>query len=159
MIFKDKAVTCVLTAIAPKLLDEEVVTSFNLRHVETGEIQTFLNNLEEKTDIENVKCLFNFPVQWKNILIEVNRDFEIEFDELEFDAALTEIRVARSWKEGVEYFTYDMKFIKEVETDTDAIFAHMLNRKEYNADGKKVLVDYGCYFKNKVELTKGESDE
>ncbi len=122
MVRDQKAFEGVLTKIGSKAIDEEIVLNFTIRHIAEGEVQHFLQSYESKTVAENVNHLFSTPVAWKNISIESNISFKVEFDEIEFEARLEEIKVARSFKKGSEFFTYNLMFSKETKLENDSVF-------------------------------------
>ena len=145
MLRESKAFSGVLTRIGSKAIDENVVLSFNIRHIEEGDIQTFLDSYEKKCELENIKCLFQYPVQWKSVHVESRYKFRIEFDEIECEGILLGIKVRRSYKKGSEFFTYDLEFQKEMEKDSDLFLSTYLNQKEEDENGKKALIQYSVY--------------
>ena len=145
MIRDSKAFTGVLTRIGSKAIEENVVLNFNLRHVEEGDMPSFLDSYEKKCEIQNIRCLFNYPIQWKTISLEASFRFRIEFDELTFEADLKGIKVKRTYKKGMESYIYDLEFEKEMEKDADLFLSTYLNQKEEDENGKKVLCKYSVY--------------
>lgn len=146
MLRDNKTFTGVLTSIGSKAIDEEVVTTFKIRHIEEGEVQVFLDSYEGKCGVQNIKSLFNCPVAWKSIKIEAGLKFKVEFDEVEFEALLNSIKVNRSYKKGIEVFTYDLEFQKEMDKDVDVVFSTYLNQKEEDSEtGKRALIKYDVY--------------
>ena len=99
----------ILTKHASKAIDENIVYAFNIRHIAEGDIQTFLESYEKRCKQENIHRLFAYPVMWKNINIEANYKFEVEFDELKFEAILKGIKVRRAYKKGMEFFEYVLR--------------------------------------------------
>lgn len=145
MLRQDKAFAAVLTKVQNKADNERILMEYTIRHVMEGDIQIFLNTYADKCNQENVDTYFRYPVQWKNISIEANYLFRVEFDEVEHEAVLKEIKVRRAFRKGSEYFTYDLVFQKEVDLETDSHFTSYLNQKEENDQGKKVLVEYSTF--------------
>lgn len=145
MIRENKAFIGFLTKFQNKAKDEDVVVSFTVKHVEEGDNQMFLTSYAQKCNQENVDAYFRYPVKWKNINIEANYRFKMEFDEVELECTLKSIRVARSFKKGMEVFTYQLEFEKAIETENDAVFSTYLNQKEMGDDGKKRLIQYPVY--------------
>lgn len=154
MLRDQKAFSSVLTKVESKAKDESVVMNFSLRHIEEGDNQTFLQSYADKCKQENIDFLFRYPVQWKSINIECAYRFKMEFDEVEFECILRAIKVRRSFKQGSEFFTYQLDFEKDIEQDSDLIFTTYLNQKEMGDDGKKRLVEYSCYLTAIEELMK-----
>jgi hypothetical protein len=126
--------------------DETVCVTFTLKHVNEGEIQSFLNSFEKELATNNFKQLFEFPVRWKKLVIDTSdyekRHFNVEFDEIEFKATLLEISITRKVKNGMDVFEYLLNFAKDVEVEDATAAVTYLNNKEENEDGKKVLVEY-----------------
>ncbi len=154
MLRENKAFTAVLTKVQSKAKDESVVMSFTLRHIEEGDNQMFLTSYAQKCKQENVDLLFRYPVQWKTINIEAAYRFKVEFDAVEFEATLRSIKSRRTFKQGMEYFTYQLEFEKEIEKDSDLIFTTYLNQKEMGDDGKKRLIEYSVYLEPLEALMK-----
>jgi len=115
-----------------------------IRHTIEGDNQIFLNTYASKCNQENVDLYFRYPVQWKSIAIEANYKFNVEFDEVDFEAVLKKIVVKRSVKNGCDVFTYDLCFEKETSIN-ELYFSSYLNQKEENDQGRKVLVEYSVY--------------
>ena len=139
----------VLTKIGTKSKADidKVVIEFSIRHQSEYEKQSFLEAYEQKCGIANINCLFNYPVQWKNLNIDANYIFDMDFDELEdIRCILKSIKVKRKipTKLGqTETYVYDLTFEKEIESgDEDWVFASYLNRKEEDENNKKVLIKY-----------------
>lgn len=130
----------ILTRIASKAKDEEVLLAFNIRHTMEGEIQNFLLSYAQRCAQPNIRELFYTPVQWKGIHIEAAYKFKVTFDALEFDATLKSIKVRRAFKKNTETFTYDLGFEKSLDKDTDLVLPTFLNQKETDENGKKKLV-------------------
>ena len=145
MLRDQKAFASVLTKVQSKAKEESVVMSFTLRHIVEGDNQIFLQSYADKCKQENIDLLFRYPVQWKTISIEAAYKFKMEFDEVEFECILRGIRVRRSFKQGSEFFTYQLDFEKEIEQDSDLVFTTYLNQKEEGDDGKKRLIEYSVY--------------
>jgi len=158
MINENKAFGGVLSSVSSKAVEENVVMAFNIRHVAEGEVQAFLNSYESKTVASNIKALFNNPVQWKSINLEVDMGFTVEFDSIEFSATLKEIKIARAYKKGSEFFTYNLSFTKETDPDTDQIFQTYLNQKDEDEDGKKHLINYSVFLTPKAEFTSKDAE-
>ena len=159
MIRDGKAFTGVLTRIGSKAIEENVVLSFNIKHLEEGELQTFLNSYQDKCKQQNIKNLFNFPVNWKSINIEANYRFRVEFDEIEFIADLKAIKVKRTYKNATETFQYDLEFQKPMEKDSDLFLSTYLNQKEENENSKKVLIQYSTYLHPLESVSEGITPE
>jgi hypothetical protein len=126
---------------------DDVVTEFALRYVDKHDNQSFLDTYEKRCNIENISSLFREPVAWKNISIDCNYKFEIEFDELDaFECILKEIKIKRKYsaKDMSDAFTYDLVFERESEND-DKVFASYLKRKEEDEGGKKSLMQFLCH--------------
>jgi len=125
---------------------EDVVLEFSIRYTSKYDNQTFLDTYESKCDVENVSVLFREPVHWKSLALEANYKFSMEFDELPaFECILRAIKVRRRYsaKDMSDAFTYDLVFEKEIEDgNQDWHFAHYLNRKEEDEDGKKSLMTF-----------------
>lgn len=145
MLRDNKAFAGILTKVQSHAKDEEVVMRFEIKHTMEGDNQIFLDSFAKKCNQENVANYFLYPVVWKNIQIEANYRFKVEFDEVEFEAVLKGIKVTRSFKKGMEFFTYTLQFEKEIEQDSDLTFTSYLNQKEENDQGKKVLIEYSVY--------------
>ena len=145
MLRENKAFTGVLTKIQNKAEEERILSEFEIKHVMEGDQQIFLNSYATKCNQENVDTYFRYPVQWKSITLEANYKFKVEFGEVEFEAVLKAIRVTRGFRQGTEYFTYNLVFQKDIEQDLDLHFASYLNQKEENDVGKKVLIEYSVY--------------
>ena len=145
MLRDQKAFASVLTSVKSKAKDENVVMAFNLKHVVEGDNQIFLQSYADKCKQENVDELFRYPVQWKSINIEAAYKFRLEFDEVEFECVLKNIKVSKAFKQGSESFTYNLEFEKEIEQDSDLVFTTYLNQKEIGDDGKKRLIEYSAY--------------
>lgn len=145
MINESKAFTGVLSKFGAKAKDEEILSTFTIKHVEEGEHQNFLDSYAEKCNQPCIIQLFSYPVQWKSINIGANFNFKIEFDEVEIEATLKSIRIARTYKLGIEIFTYQLLFEKEADKEIDAVFQSYLNQKEMGDDGKKRLIEYPVY--------------
>ncbi len=145
MLRENKAFTGILTKVQSRAKDEQILMDFNIRHVEEGDNQIFLSSYASKCNQDNVDYYFRYPVSWKSINIEANYKFRMEFDEVEFEASLIAIKVSRSFKVGMETFTYNLQFEKEIEADSDLLFTTYLNQKEETEDGKKRLIEYSVY--------------
>ena len=141
MLRENKYFQGVLTKIASKAKDEDVILTFNIRHQMEGEVQNFLLSYAERCSQSNIRELFYTPVQWKKINFETAYKFRLWFGDLDcFFAILREIKVSRSFKSGSEIFTYDLTFEKEVEKDIDPLFASFLNQKEFDENGRKKTI-------------------
>lgn len=117
----------------------------NIKHSSEGEIQNFLDDMEQIFNRENVKGLFTPPVQWSKMIVNgagsMGLSIVITFDEVEFDAILSTITVARKFKQGVESYEYNIAFEKEVDSDNldKILITEYLKRKHKNEDDKTVL--------------------
>lgn len=140
MLQEDRYFQGILTRIASKAKEEEVLLAFNIRHTMEGEIQNFLLSYANRCGQANIRELFYTPIQWKNIHIEAAYKFKVTFDALEFEAVLKAIKVRRAFKKGTEFFTYDLSFEKSLDADTDLVLPTFLNQKETDENGKKKLV-------------------
>lgn len=147
MLRKNKAFSGVLTSIKGKSEDETVSTVFTIRHVEEGDSQIFLNSYADICKQENVESYMRYPIMWKTVRIEAGYKFHMEFDEVEFECILRSIGIGRTFKKGIEVFTYTLTFEKELESDNDMTFMTYLNQKELGDDGRKRLIDYSVYLK------------
>ncbi len=126
--------------------DEQVFTTFAVKHVNEGEVQSFIDSFEKELETNNYSQLFAFPVRWKKLVIDTS-DYEknnlrVQFDEVNFEATLTEISVTHKVKNGSDVFEYVLTFIKEVESEDTVSVVTYLNNKEENDEGKKVFVEY-----------------
>ena len=157
IIREDKAFTGVLTALKSRAIEENIVLDFTIRHQEEGEVQQFLQSLEDKTIAENISNLFKTPVSWKSISIEAGIGFDVEFDEIEFSATLEKISVSRAYKKDSEVFTYNLHFRKETDLDIDAVLQTYLNQKEEDDNGKRVLIQYSVYMKPHASFSSEEN--
>lgn len=140
MLQENKYFQGILTRIASKAKEEEVLLAFNIRHTMEGEVQNFLLSYANRCGQSNIRELFYTPVQWKNIHIEAAYNFTVTFDAIQFDATLRAIKVRRTFKKGIESFTYDLSFEKSLDKDTDLILPTFLNQKETDENGKKKFV-------------------
>ena len=136
----------VLTRVNSKALDESIVKKLAIVHSMEGEIQNFLHSFADKCNYPNVRELFNNPVQWKSIALDLKHKFKVNFDKVEFEATLTEIKIRRSYKKGVETYTYTILLDMEPDKDIDPILETFLNQKEIDENGKKKLVMFDIMF-------------
>lgn len=116
----------------------------NIKHSSEGEIQNFLDDIEKVFNRENVRTLFTPPVQWSKMIVNggnIGLNVSIIFDEVEFDAILSTITVARKFKQGIESYEYNIAFEKEVDSDNldKVLITEYLKRKHKNEDDKTVL--------------------
>jgi hypothetical protein len=147
---RENGFDAVLTKIGTKSKPDidKVVIEFCIRHQSDYEKQSFLESYESKCAISNINCLFSYPVHWKNLNLEANYIFDLDFDVLEdIRCILKGIKVKRKIPTKLgqqETFVYDLTFEKEIESgDEDWVFASYLNRKEEDENNKKVLIKYG----------------
>jgi hypothetical protein len=140
MLRENKYFQGVLTRIASKAKDEQVLLAFNIRHTMEGEIQNFLSSYADRCKQPNIRELFYEPVQWKNIHIDASYKFKVTFDALEFDAVLKSIKVRRAMKKATEIYTYDLAFEKDIDADVDLVLPTFLNQKEMDENGRKKIV-------------------
>lgn len=148
----NKSFEGVLSKFGSKVHEDQVVVSFDFKYVCSGEIQNFLSSFAKKSNISNLSELFDTPVQWKNIQLDFAHKLEVEFGDVPtFNARLTGIKVARSFKKGDEVYTYTLQFMKEQEPDVDSVLANFLNYKEVDENGKKQVVFYDIFLKQIVE--------
>lgn len=145
MLRDSKAFSSKLVSVKCKAKEEEVVMQFTVKHVSEGENQIFLQSYADKCKQENIDSLFRYPVQWKQINIEAAYRFKMEFDEVEHECILRNIKVSRSHKQGSEFFTYQLEFEKDYDSNADRLFISYLNQKEMNETGKKVFIEYSTY--------------
>lgn len=146
---RENGFEAVLTKIGTKSKADidKVVIEFNIRHQSDYEKQTFLESYEAKCGVDNINCLFKYPVQWKTLNLDANYVFRLDFDELEdIRCILKSIKVKRKIPTKLsqtESYVYDLTFEKEIESgDEDWHFASYLNRKEEDENNKKMLIKY-----------------
>ena len=136
----------VMTKFGHAKKEETVCAVLTLKHTNEGDVQNFLDSFEKELETNNFKQLFEFPVRWKKLAIDTSdyekNYFNVEFDEIEFNAKLVEISVTRKVKNGIDNFEYQMTFTKEVETEDAVAAVTYLNNKEENEEGKMVIVEY-----------------
>lgn len=138
MLFSTQGFQGALTKKVDKGGDKGFVR-LTIKHTEEGEIQSFLDDVEKTLNVENVKPLFTDRVIWDKINIKnLAHDVSVEFDEVEFDALLVEINVARKVKNGIESFEYNIVLQKEVSDDNldRVLTVEYLGRKHEDSDGK-----------------------
>lgn len=124
--------------------DGKVLVKFSIKHSEVGEVQTFLQPIERELKYNNIMSLFDYEVQWKNLTIDssdwIKRYFTVEFSDFKFEAFLTEVKITRKHKQGIDTFDYILTFQKESAND-DTLFAQTyLNYKEEDENGKKITI-------------------
>jgi hypothetical protein len=124
------------------------VVSLTIKHSDkSGGVQSFLDSFSEKTGIM-VTQAFAEPVNWNkiNFKITANLVFSVEFDEMEFEARLSAINVARKYskKDEVDVYEYNLVFDKPTSEDNfDIAFSETyLKYTEEDADGKKSLAEF-----------------
>lgn len=142
----DKYYQMVLSSLASKAKETEILSAFKLVYRAEGEIQNFLNGYAGQCNVPNVFELFKTPVQWKSIVLDCSYKFKITFDALDFEAVLKQINVSRKFKNGIEEYVYTLCFEKSVDTDIDPIFAFFLNQKETDENGRKKAVLFDVSF-------------
>lgn len=126
--------------------DNNVLVKFTVKHSEIGQVQFFLESIEKELKHKNIMSLFDYEVQWKSITLDasdwIKNYFVLDFDESQFDARLTEIKITRKSKQGSDHFDYIMTFQKELGANNqDSIFAKTyLNYKEEDENGKKIVI-------------------
>jgi len=124
--------------------DGKVLVKFSIKHSEVGDMQYFLQSVETELKHKNIMSLFDYEVQWKSLTIDssdwIKRYFTIEFAEFQFESFLTELKISRKRKHGIDTFDYILTFQKESAND-DTLFAQTyLNYKETDENGKKITI-------------------
>jgi hypothetical protein len=124
------------------------MVAITIRHNDkSGGRQTFLDSFTKETGIELTQA-FNEPINWNKINFKISASllFSVEFDEMEFEARLTNINVNRRYskKDEVDVFEYNLVFEKPTSTDTfDSVFSETyLKYTELDHDDKKVIVEF-----------------
>jgi hypothetical protein len=149
MLRENKGFEGVLTRFAVKSNDQGVCVVFNIRHSCPGDIQVFLDTYEDVCKLENIRRLFTYPVQWKNIQLDARERFELDFDEVHTEATLKSIKIRRTIPkkhDAKEMYTYDFSFEKYIDPiDDDLKLGVYLNQKEEDENGKKKLMLFLVY--------------
>jgi hypothetical protein len=139
----EKLVPVILTSFQSKAKDEDVFNVFNIKYECEGEIQIFLDEFSKATN-NDLSSHFKNPVNFKTIQFETPADVKIEFDEIDdLSATLLSIKVARSYKNSTEKFTYVLSFSTS-DFDNARLLSTYLNQKETDENGKKksILFDF-----------------
>lgn len=145
---------------------EETVakTILKIKVVLTGEEQYFLQSFQEKsgiTDFKNVQSIFDVQV-WDKVGIDVEEyqgnEFEIEFDNLVFNARLNRIDITKKLKNAVTY-TYTLTFEKEDNATEDSILVNSYLRKLTRDCEDKIIPQLFNIYMKPVETDKSDSSE
>lgn len=149
-------------AILDKLYDDvrpsqpgsdETVTKkrFKLKYSAVGDDQTFLESFQQQLKLRNVYDVFDTDIAWDkigfNTSILSGMTFTVEFADVEFEAELLRIDVARKYKKGVTTYTYTLSMEKAVDINTDAVMSsNYLRRRTKNMKGKTVAAEFPVIF-------------
>ncbi len=139
--------------------DAGVFVEFSLTHVSKNEpSQDFLDNLAKYKQNNIDRLLADGDPDWDDVKLseKVNvDDIKLAFntgneegEAIELTAQLVSLKMSfREKVDSIEY-KYVMTFLKRQEQDIDTFFATYLKYKDFNENGKRVLVNYD------IELTK-----
>jgi len=130
-----------LSKFGAKVIEEDVYAEFVITHTSRNEPdQEFLNSYDEEFGTNWSKCLNN--PQWSNIKFPASHDVSVKFDEMEFNAAFSELKISQKETNGELVFKYDLVFYKKPDKEKDLAFQSYLKHKEEDDSGKKHLVEY-----------------
>ena len=119
-----------------------------IKHVSENSVQNFLDSFEDQVVSTNIKALFEFPVQWKKLVIDasdyIKNAYHIDFGDVEFTARLCEIVITRKYAQGSEVFEYSLVFEKPASEDhiDRLVVEAYLNYKEENAEGRRIIKEF-----------------
>lgn len=138
--------TGILSKFDGKNIGGSVYTTFVITHLSRNEPdQEFLDSFGEEFGTNWSKCLNN--PQWDNIKFSTSHEVEIKFDEMEFKAVLSDLKISQKETAGEVVFKYDLVFYKTPSPDQDLILQSYLKHKEPNENGKDVIVEYDVELK------------
>lgn len=154
MFRQDSRVKAVLAKMETKAKKRGTVQALVIRAEFAGEDQTFLETYEDQCRNSGpIMNLFQGPeVAWKSLqleaayVVDVLLDFDSVYDVdrskcpdagLKFRANLVGIKVSRTYKNGMERYTYQIQLEKDLDPSVDKDLAHFVNAKMVNQDTLK----------------------
>lgn len=138
--------TGILSKYDGKNIDGSVYTTFVITHISRNEPdQEFLDSFDDEFGTNWSKCMNN--PQWSNIKFTTSHEVTVKFDEMEFKAVLSDVKVSQKESKGEMLFKYDIAFYKTPQPDVDLVFQSYLNHKEPNEKGKDIIVEYDVELK------------
>lgn len=127
----------------------ETVTKTMLRFKVTinGDTQYFLKSFQDKTLISNVQSLFDTPIAWDRIRLNLRdymeTDFVVTLEDVEFDSKLLQIDVSKKIKNGIDKFVYIITLEKEEDAKIDSIMANQYYKQFVkDANDKSVPAEF-----------------
>lgn len=135
-----------LSAVTAKNDGGQVNIHFTLVHELIGYPQDFLTKFDEECKA-NTMSNFDNP-EWKSIVLDVPvSNIVLNFNGLEIKCSIAQIKVSRSEKKKSMVYKYSIEFKKNQTKDLDIMLIELLNRKDIDKAGKKVLNKYPTYIK------------
>lgn len=145
--FDERHHPAVFSKMETKAKKHGTVQLLTVKMESAGEVQNLLESYGDQcNNAGNISQLFHLPIGWKSINLEaayhVALSVELSADQdLDFRARLVGIKVARSWKNGGDWFTYSLALEKDLDPVVDKDLAHLVNAKQANErTGKPELV-------------------
>jgi hypothetical protein len=133
--------TGILSKFDGKNIEGSVYTTFVITHTSRNEPdQEFLDSYDAEFGTNWSKCMNN--PQWDNIKFSTSHEVNVKFDEMEFKAYLSDLKISQKEVKGELVFKYNLVFYKTPSPDQDLILQSYLNHKEPDDNGKMHLVEY-----------------
>lgn len=110
----------------------------------------FFASLNPVFDTNNISKYVETPDKFK-ISMSSNLAVTVEFDEVEFDATISELKFSKKIKKGEITFDCEIRMEKAIDDMNKVLGVEYLNRREEDADGKSKLVLYPVKIEKKED--------
>lgn len=138
----DHVTAGVLSKMETKAKKSGTVQVLVLRFESLGDVQNLLDSIGETIpSMRGVPALFKEqPTPWDRLSLDVAHVLQVGLEagtadqpqEITFRAVLVSLKVSRTYKKGVDVFTYSLTLEKGLEPETDRQLVHFVNAKGLN---------------------------
>lgn len=139
-----------MTSLSTQIKDDLILNQIKLKIVEPTTIRSFPNNFKNIFDTSIFSETANKDV-WDKINISLedyNLKFIVQFENIEFDAKMTNLFAnIKHRKDGTMFTEYTLVFYKELDNSIDTKLSTFLKYKTENEDGKKEIVFFDTTLK------------